>query len=132
MARAQTFHAIGKRKTSVARVFLKSGTSGDWLINDKPIDKYFPSLYQAVAKQPFKVISAAADKYSLVIKVFGGGMSAQAQACAHGIAKALTLQSETNRPLLKKARLLTRDSRVVERKKYGHKKARKSFQFSKR
>jgi small subunit ribosomal protein S9 len=131
MARAQTFHAIGKRKSSVARVYLKSGSTTEWLINDKPATQYFPEVYQNVLGHPFKVLELQ-DKFSLVVSVRGGGLSSQAQACAHGIAKALTLVSEEYRPSLKKARLLTRDSRVVERKKYGHKKARKSFQFSKR
>ncbi len=131
MARGQVFHAVGKRKSAVARVYLKTGTGTEWTVNEKPLKNYFADLYQDMASHPFKVLNLE-GKYNFVANIQGGGPSAQAQACAHGLAKALTLVSDEFRPPLKKAHLLTRDSRVVERKKYGHKKARKSFQFSKR
>lgn len=130
MASAQVYHAVGKRKTSIARVYLKSG-NGDVSINSRPGDKYFPSHFQPQLKRPFQVLNLD-GKFSIEASVVGGGVSSQASACMYGIAKALTLVSDAYRSPLKKARLLTRDSRVVERKKYGHKKARKSFQFSKR
>ena len=131
MARGQVFHAVGKRKSAVARIYLKTGSNAEWIVNDKPLNTYFADLYQNVAAQPFKVLNVE-GKYNFVANVHGGGPSAQAQACAHALAKALILVSSEFRSPLKKAHLLTRDSRVVERKKYGHKKARKSFQFSKR
>lgn len=127
---AQVFHAVGKRKSAIARVYLTNG-SGNFHVNEKPLDKYFAEIYQYRAKTPLKELQTE-DKYDIKVNVMGGGASAQAEACMYGIAKALTLVSQKNRPPLKKAMLLTRDARVVERKKYGHKKARKSFQFSKR
>ncbi|MDB5038325.1 MAG: ribosomal protein [Bacteriovoracaceae bacterium] len=130
MARGQVFHAVGKRKTSIARIYLRSG-DGKVTVNERSFDGYFPLHYQPIVKKPLELLGLA-GKYDVVASVIGGGISSQASACMHAIAKALTLVADTNRPTLKKARLLTRDSRVVERKKYGHKKARKSFQFSKR
>jgi len=130
MANAQLYHAVGKRKSAIARIYLKNGT-GKILVNEKPLESYFAALYQNSVVKPFRELGAE-NKYDVMVRVRGGGASAQAEACMYGIAKALTLVSSDNRPPLKKAMLLTRDSRVVERKKYGHKKARKSFQFSKR
>ncbi len=130
MARNQVYHSVGKRKTSVARVYMSSG-SGQIIVNERPYTEYFPALYQTAVDRPLRLVESV-DKYDVQVNVVGGGMSSQADAVMFGIAKALTLQSTKNRPPLKKAMLLTRDSRIVERKKYGHKKARKSFQFSKR
>ena len=130
MARGQVYHAVGKRKTSIARVYLRNG-EGKLTVNERPFDGYFPAYFQPTVVKPLEVLGLVA-KYDVVASVCGGGISSQAAACMHAIAKALTLISDTNRPPLKKAHMLTRDSRVVERKKYGHKKARKSFQFSKR
>lgn len=130
MARGQVYHAVGKRKSSIARVYLRNG-DGNITVNTKPIDGYFPEFFRPTVKKALEVLGVA-SKYNIVVSVIGGGTSSQAQACRHGIAKALTLVSESNRSPLKRAGLLTRDSRVVERKKYGHKKARRSFQFSKR
>lgn len=127
---AQVYHAVGKRKTSIARVYLKTG-SGQIQVNEKKFEDYFAKVYQPVVRKPLKVLDLE-GRYDIEINVRGGGVSSQADACMYGVAKALTLVSTKNRPPLKKEMLLTRDSRVVERKKYGHKKARKSFQFSKR
>jgi small subunit ribosomal protein S9 len=130
MARGQVFHAVGKRKTSIARVYLRSG-EGKLTVNERAFEQYFPSFFQPTVKKPLDLLGVT-EKYDVVASICGGGISSQAAACKHAIAKALTLISDANRAPLKKAHMLTRDSRVVERKKYGHKKARKSFQFSKR
>lgn len=127
---AKVYHAIGKRKSAIARVYLTSG-DGQITVNEKDCGKYFPAFFQSVVKQPLTLLKADA-KYNIRANILGGGPSAQAQALRHGIARALCIVSDSNRPHLKKAHLLTRDARVVERKKYGHKKARRSFQFSKR
>ena len=127
---AQVYHAVGKRKTAIARVYMKSG-EGKIQVNSKDYSGFFAEYFQTVVRKPLEILNVS-GKYDIQVAVVGGGPSAQAQACAHGISKALTLVNDTNRASLKKAKLLTRDSRVVERKKYGHKKARKSFQFSKR
>jgi small subunit ribosomal protein S9 len=130
MARGQVYHAVGKRKTSIARVYLRNG-EGRLTINDRPFEGYFPAYFRPTVVKPLEKLNVAA-KYDVSVNVEGGGISSQAQACRHGISKALILVSDGNRLPLKKAGFLTRDSRVVERKKYGHKKARKSFQYSKR
>jgi small subunit ribosomal protein S9 len=127
---AQVYHAIGKRKNAIARIYLTKG-DGKFIVNQKDFDAYFPKTFQQQVHRPFKVLETG-DAYDIKMNVDGGGTSAQAQACMYGIAKAFVLISEKNRMPLKKAGLMTRDSRIVERKKYGHKKARKSFQFSKR
>src|SRR4051812_22383073 len=124
---AQVYHAVGKRKSSVARIYLKNG-EGKIVVNERDFESYFPEHFRSVVKRPLETLKLA-DKYNISVSVAGGGVSSQAAAVKHGIAKVLTLISDTHRPTLKKARMLTRDSRVVERKKYGHKKARKSFQF---
>lgn len=132
MANAKVYHAVGKRKTSVARVYMKNGKGG-LSVNQKDAKEYFPVLFYNKVIKAFSVLEGDLGKtFDVNINVFGGGTSSQAEACMYGIAKTLTLVDAANRPPLKKADLLTRDSRVVERKKYGHKKARKSFQFSKR
>jgi small subunit ribosomal protein S9 len=122
---------IGRRKTSTARVVLKSG-NGAILVNKKSLDDYFKvdTLIHNVMK-PIEVISAA-GKYDVAATVAGGGPTGQAGAVMLGIARALVEMNEENRSPLRNAGLLTRDPRMVERKKYGQKKARKRFQFSKR
>ncbi len=121
----------GKRKTSIARVTLKHG-KGDININNVPLNKYFPSeTLIMVVKQPLTT-AAVTGKYDILVKVNGGGMSGQAGAIRHGIAKALVEINPDFRGKLKKEGMLTRDPRVKERKKYGQKGARKRFQFSKR
>ncbi|MCO6415725.1 30S ribosomal protein S9 [Siccirubricoccus sp. KC 17139] len=124
-------YATGRRKDAVARVWVKPG-KGTITINDKPIGKYFARpVLRMLITQPFLV----ADRYQqfdVMATVTGGGLSGQAGAVRHGISRALTLYEPGLRPILKKAGFLTRDPRVVERKKYGKAKARRSFQFSKR
>ncbi|RMD54767.1 MAG: 30S ribosomal protein S9 [Nitrospirae bacterium] len=125
------FNATGRRKTSVAQVILKEG-SGNIIINKKPIDEYFPlETLKMIVKQPLYAI-AAADKYDVIVKVKGGGLSGQAGAIRHGIARALLLHNPDLKGVLRKNGFLTRDPRVKERKKYGQKGARKRFQYSKR
>lgn len=124
-------YATGKRKDAVARVWLKPG-SGRVTVNDKDMDAYFARpVLQMILRQP--VVAANRDgQYDVVATVKGGGLSGQAGAVRHGISKALTYYEPELRGVLKKGGFLTRDSRVVERKKYGKAKARRSFQFSKR
>ena len=124
-------YATGKRKNSIARVWLKRG-SGEIKINGKPLDKYFSRpVLQMIVNQPLEVIKAD-NSYEIMASVKGGGLSGQAGAIRHGISKALSLYDQSNRPPLKKVGFLTRDPRVVERKKAGLAKARRSYQFSKR
>ncbi len=124
-------YATGKRKDAVARVWLKPG-SGRIIINGKVYNEYFARpVLQMVLLQPI-VAAQRSDQYDVTATVSGGGLSGQAGAVRHGISKALTLYEPDLRPVLKKGGFLTRDSRVVERKKYGKAKARRSFQFSKR
>ena len=124
-------YATGKRKNAIAKVWIKQG-SGQWSINGKPMEKYFGRpVLRMVVEQPLDVVGKK-GMMDVVAQVRGGGLSGQAGAIKHGIAKALTLFQPDVRPALKKEGFLTRDSRVVERKKYGHPKARRSFQFSKR
>lgn len=121
----------GRRKTSVARVRLVSG-DGKIVVNKLPLEEYFGSdIYQLVATQSFNLVGAN-TKYDVFVNVYGGGLSGQAGAINHGIARALCEADESYRPELKKAGFLTRDARMKERKKYGLKKARKASQFSKR
>ena len=124
-------YATGKRKNSIARVWLKRG-SGEIKINGNPLDKYFSRpVLQMIVNQPLDVIKAD-NSYEIMASVKGGGLSGQAGAIRHGISKALSLYDQSNRPPLKKVGFLTRDPRVVERKKAGLAKARRSYQFSKR
>ena len=124
-------YATGKRKNSIARVWLKRG-SGTISVNGKNLDKYFARpVLQMIVNQPLEVIQSLGS-YEINATVKGGGLSGQAGAIRHGISKALTLYDMGFRPALKKVGFLTRDSRVVERKKPGQAKARRSFQFSKR
>ena len=124
-------YATGKRKDAIARVWVKPG-SGKIIVNDKEFAAYFARpVLQMILKQP--IIAVNRDgQYDIVATVAGGGLSGQAGAVRHGISKALTYYEPTLRSVLKKGGFLTRDSRVVERKKYGKAKARRSFQFSKR
>jgi len=124
-------YATGKRKNAVARVWIKPG-SGLVTVNGRGQEIYFqrPVLRMLIG-QPFQV-AARDNQFDVVCTVTGGGLSGQAGAVRHGISKALTLYEPELRPVLKKGGFLTRDSRVVERKKYGKAKARRSFQFSKR
>jgi small subunit ribosomal protein S9 len=124
-------YATGKRKDAVARVWIKPG-SGKVTVNGKEIKAYFARpVLQMILRQPF-TISGTEDQFDVNATVKGGGLSGQAGAVKHGISKALQFYDPSLRGALKAAGFLTRDSRVVERKKYGKAKARKSFQFSKR
>jgi len=124
-------YATGKRKNAVARVWLKPG-SGKITINERTIEVYFARpVLRMLIQQPF-VLSNRSGQYDVECTVSGGGLSGQAGALRHGISKALTFYEPELRGALKKGGFMTRDSRVVERKKYGRKKARRSFQFSKR
>ncbi len=124
-------YATGRRKNSIARVWLKRG-NGNIEINGKSLDKYFSRpVLQMIVNQPLNIIQAQ-DGYEIMATVKGGGLSGQAGAIRHGISKALSLYDIANRPALKKVGYLTRDPRVVERKKSGLAKARRSYQFSKR
>jgi len=124
--------ATGRRKEAVARVRLVPG-SGQWVVNDRQLDEYFPNkLHQQVVNEPF-VTTDLVDRFDVIARVHGGGITGQAGALRLGVARALNaIDLDANRPSLKKAGLLTRDARVIERKKAGLKKARKAPQFSKR
>lgn len=121
----------GRRKTAVARVFIREG-AGKIVVNGKGITEYFATPTQVqLACQPLKV-TAAENKFDILITVHGGGMNGQAGAILHGLARALTQIDQANHTSLKSNGFLTRDSRMVERKKYGQRGARRRFQFSKR
>jgi Ribosomal protein S9 len=121
----------GRRKTAVARVYIRNG-KGNIKVNAMDINEYFATPAQVnLAKTPLEV-TASGNKYDILINVKGGGLSGQAGAISHGIARALVKVDEANHSSLKANGLLTRDSRMVERKKYGQKGARRRFQFSKR
>jgi small subunit ribosomal protein S9 len=124
-------YATGKRKDAVARVWIKPG-SGKVVVNGKDMNAYFARpVLQMILRQPFSV-AGVSGQFDVMATVAGGGLSGQAGAVKHGISKALQLFDPALRPSLKAAGFLTRDARVVERKKYGKRKARRSFQFSKR
>ncbi len=124
-------YGTGRRKSSTARVYLRPG-SGKYEVNGRPIEEYFASEFvKMVIRQPL-VVTETADRFDIVVRVRGGGFTGQAGALRHGIARALIEYNPEFRPVLKKAGFLTRDSRKVERKKYGQPGARKRFQFSKR
>ncbi len=124
-------YATGKRKNAIARVWISPG-KGKITVNDKDFTEYFARpVLQMLLQQPIHTAERA-DQYDVKATVVGGGLSGQAGAVRHGISKALTHYEPELRPVLKKGGFLTRDSRVVERKKYGRAKARRSFQFSKR
>jgi small subunit ribosomal protein S9 len=121
----------GRRKTATARVFVRDG-SGKIVVNGKDVADYFATAEQVqVVRQPLMVTSSE-NKYDLLINVVGGGLNGQAGACLHGIARALTQVDQANYASLKANGYLTRDPRMVERKKYGQRGARRKFQFSKR
>jgi small subunit ribosomal protein S9 len=124
--------ATGRRKESVARVRIVPGT-GEWTINGRTIEDYFPNkLHQQIANEPFAALQLE-GRFDVIARIDGGGIAGQAGALRLGVARSLNIvDEEANRPTLKKAGLLTRDARVVERKKAGLKKARKASQFSKR
>ena len=125
------FMGTGRRKTSIARVRIMPG-KGNFTINGKDINDYLNTdVLRTLAKQPF-VVSGTEGKFDAIVKVEGGGLSGQAGAIRHGIARALVEADEANKPAIKAAGLLTRDPRMKERKKPGLKKARKAPQFSKR
>jgi small subunit ribosomal protein S9 len=124
-------YATGKRKNAVARVWIKPG-SGKVSVNGRDLEVYFARpVLRMILQQPLGVANRN-EQYDIVVTVAGGGLSGQAGAVRHGLSKALTYYEPALRGPLKKAGFLTRDSRVVERKKYGKRKARRSFQFSKR
>ena len=125
------YNATGRRKSSIAQVFMTPGT-GNITINRKPLDRFFPyETMKMIVLQPLNVV-AVNGKYDITVRVKGGGFSGQAAAIRHGISRALLVVNSDFRGKLKKEGLLTRDPRVVERKKYGQKGARARFQFSKR
>jgi small subunit ribosomal protein S9 len=125
------YYATGKRKTAVARVWIKPG-AGQYVINRRAIDDYFPlEELRLMVNKPF-MLTDNADKFDVVANIYGGGIAAQAWALGHGIAKALIEFNATLRSALKKQGLVTRDPRAKERKKYGQRAARARFQFSKR
>ena len=127
----EMINAIGRRKSSVARVFLKKG-KGELTVNGKKLDEYFPSQH-IINKvlEPLTIVDALND-FDFQINVDGGGFKGQAEAIRLGVARSLVKVNEDYKSPLKSKKMLTRDARVVERKKYGKPKARKSFQFSKR
>jgi len=128
---ARIISTVGRRKTSIARVRMSSGT-GEITINDMKSDDYVSrEILKTVIRQPFELTNNS-GKFNVDANVCGGGISGQAGAIRHGISRALIISDPTLRPVLKKAGLLTRDPRMKERKKYGQKGARKRFQFSKR
>jgi small subunit ribosomal protein S9 len=125
------YYGTGRRKTAVARVYLRPG-SGKMTVNRRDFDEFFPNqVLKMVIRQPL-LLTETADKFDILINVQGGGSSGQAGAIRHGISRALLEYNAELRPRLKAAGFLTRDPRKVERKKYGQPKARKRFQFSKR
>ncbi|MFC2001394.1 30S ribosomal protein S9 [Chloroflexota bacterium] len=125
------FNGTGRRKTAVAQVRLFSG-NGAIIVNGKPYEELFPSLeHQRVISQPL-LVAESADKYNVVAKVAGGGVSGQSGAISHGISRALVKANESLKPVLRQNGLLTRDSRVKERKKPGLRRARKAPQYTKR
>ena len=121
----------GRRKTAVARVYLREG-NGEIIINGKKVDEYFvDAINAAIVAQPF-VVTETVGKYNVLINVQGGGINGQAEACRHGLSRALVDMDENLKPALHTAGFMTRDPRMVERKKYGQRGARRRFQFSKR
>lgn len=129
----EVINTTGKRKTSIARIYIKKGT-GKIIINDnRDLKEYFPTpTLQYYVTQPFKATNFDFSKYDLYANIKGGGVTGQSQALRLAIAKALVQMNPELKPALKHEKLLTRDARIVERKKYGRKKARKRFQFTKR
>ena len=131
MAKAARFYGTGRRKKSIARVYLMPG-KGEITINKRPIDEYFGlETLKVIVRQPMAATDTV-DKYDVLVNVHGGGYTGQAGAIRHGISRALLQVDADYRPVLKKAGFLTRDPRMKERKKYGLKAARRAPQFSKR
>lgn len=127
----EVINTIGRRKTSIARIYMTQG-NGSIFVNERDFKEYFPSeILQKIINQPFEVTENG-GKYDVKINVKGGGITGQADAVKLAIARALCEANAENRPSLKKEGFLTRDPRMVERKKYGRRKARRRFQFSKR
>ncbi len=127
----EVINTIGRRKTSVARIYMTPG-KGEITVNNKDVATYFPvDIMQIIVKQPLNIVEAV-DKFDIKVNVDGGGIKGQAEAIRLAISRALCEVDEEHRPPLKKEGFLTRDARMVERKKPGRKKARKKFQFSKR
>ena len=127
----EIINTIGRRKTSIARVYVKPG-KGQVVVNEMDLKDYFLSeIHQTLVKQPLTTIKSD-NAYDITVNVEGGGVSGQAEAVRLGIARALVQLNAETKPALRKEGLLTRDSRMVERKKYGKRKARRRFQFSKR
>ncbi len=131
MAKSERYYGTGRRKKSIARVYLTPG-KGDVVINKRSIDEYFGlETLKVIVRQPF-VATGTAEKFDVLVNVHGGGFTGQAGAIRHGIARALLQVDAEYRPVLKKEGFLTRDPRMKERKKYGLKAARRAPQFSKR
>lgn len=129
---SDTIHSLGRRKTSVARIYMKKGKGGI-TVNDKNYTQYFPTgVLQYLVEQPFHIVSAEKGQHDISASITGGGVKGQAEALRLAISRALVQINPEYKPLLKAAKLLTRDPRMVERKKPGQKKARKRFQFTKR
>ena len=127
----EVINALGRRKTAIARVYLKKG-KGNIVVNDKDYKLYFPiTTLQTSVTKPLSLTNSAAD-FDVTVTVEGGGITGQAEAISLGISRALVEYNAENKPVLRAAGLMTRDPRMVERKKFGQKKARKRFQFSKR
>lgn len=124
-------HGTGRRKTSVARVYLREG-NGSIIVNGKDVKEFFPVEEHVIQVELPLNVTDNLGKYNIVVTVRGGGISGQAGAVRHGLSRALVQLDETNRTALKANGFLTRDARMVERKKYGQKGARRKFQFSKR
>ena len=125
------FYGTGRRKTSTARVYMKTGR-GDITINNRPLDKFFGrQTAQMIVRQPLELMNLT-DKFDISVTVSGGGTTGQAGAIRHGLTRALMQYDESLRPALRKAGFVTRDAREVERKKVGLKKARRATQYSKR
>ena len=127
----ETVHKIGRRKTSVARLYMKPG-KGSFVINNSDLNKYFSSeLLRLIVEQPLKSVDAL-NKFDFKVNIHGGGLKGQAEAIRLAVSRALVKNDEEKRPVLKKEGFLTRDPRMVERKKYGRRKARRAFQWVKR
>ena len=124
-------NTVGRRKTSVARLYMKPG-KGNFIINGKELDKYFASeLLRLIVEQPLKLVDSLKN-FDFKVNLHGGGLKGQAEAVRLAVARALVKNNDETRPLLKKEGFLTRDPRMVERKKYGRRKARRAFQWVKR
>ena len=125
------YYGTGRRKDSVARVYLRPG-DGKIVVNKRPVEEYFGrDTLKMILRQPLEITDSL-QKFDIIVNVHGGGLSGQAGAIRHGISRALLLATENSRDALKKAGMLTRDSRKVERKKYGQPGSRKKYQYSKR